>query len=97
MEGLRGLGDLPFSLGIWGSAFAASLDEIFLKIAGSGLGFLDWHRGSLNITGECRGPALPPTSHTSFQHQGPGRGMRNDSEGSKGLRGPTAFSEVPRK
>ncbi|XP_013368104.1 PREDICTED: cytosolic phospholipase A2 zeta isoform X2 [Chinchilla lanigera] len=38
--------------GMWSSAFAASLDEIFLKTAGSSLGFLDWHRGSVNIT-EC--------------------------------------------
>ncbi|XP_023566984.1 cytosolic phospholipase A2 zeta [Octodon degus] len=38
--------------GMWSSAFAASLNEIFLKTAGSGLGFLDWHRGSVNIT-EC--------------------------------------------
>ncbi|XP_006158715.1 cytosolic phospholipase A2 zeta [Tupaia chinensis] len=36
--------------GMWGSAFAASLDEIFQKTAGSGLGFLDWHRGSVNVT-----------------------------------------------
>ncbi|XP_008057648.1 cytosolic phospholipase A2 zeta [Carlito syrichta] len=36
--------------GVWGSAFAASLDEIFLKTAGSGLGFLEWYRGSVNIT-----------------------------------------------
>ncbi|KAK2503712.1 hypothetical protein MC885_005765 [Smutsia gigantea] len=39
--------------GMWGSAFAASLDEIFLKMAGSGLGFLDWHRASVNITDDC--------------------------------------------
>ncbi|KAI5278661.1 Cytosolic Phospholipase A2 Zeta [Manis pentadactyla] len=39
--------------GMWGSAFAASLDEIFLKTAGSGLGFLDWHRASVNITDDC--------------------------------------------
>ncbi|XP_004421515.1 PREDICTED: cytosolic phospholipase A2 zeta isoform X1 [Ceratotherium simum simum] len=39
--------------GVWGSAFAASLDEIFLKTAGSGLGFLDGHRGSVNITDDC--------------------------------------------
>lgn len=49
----------PFSLGVWGSAFAASLDEIFLKMAGSGLGFLDWHRGSVNITGEDGDPEPP--------------------------------------
>ncbi|XP_020013622.2 cytosolic phospholipase A2 zeta [Castor canadensis] len=39
--------------GMWGSAFAASLDEIFLKTAGSGLAFLDWHRGSVNVTDDC--------------------------------------------
>ncbi|XP_017524612.3 cytosolic phospholipase A2 zeta isoform X1 [Manis javanica] len=39
--------------GMWSSAFAASLDEIFLKTAGSGLGFLDWHRASVNITDDC--------------------------------------------
>uniref|UniRef100_H9KW03 Phospholipase A2 n=2 Tax=Callithrix jacchus TaxID=9483 RepID=H9KW03_CALJA len=38
--------------GVWDSAFAASLDEIFLKTAGSGLGFLEGYRGSVNITGE---------------------------------------------
>lgn len=52
-------GALPISLGMWGSAFAASLDEIFLKIAGLGLGFLDWHRGSVNITGEGRDSQTP--------------------------------------
>ncbi|XP_059859548.1 cytosolic phospholipase A2 zeta [Delphinus delphis] len=36
--------------GIWGSAFAASLDEIFLKTAGWDLGFLQRCRGSVNIT-----------------------------------------------
>ncbi|XP_045679283.1 cytosolic phospholipase A2 zeta isoform X1 [Phyllostomus hastatus] len=36
--------------GMWGSAFAASLDEIFQKTAGSSLGFLDWYRGCVNIT-----------------------------------------------
>uniref|UniRef100_A0A2K5PYG3 Phospholipase A2 n=1 Tax=Cebus imitator TaxID=2715852 RepID=A0A2K5PYG3_CEBIM len=40
--------------GVWGSAFAASLDEIFLKTAGSGLGFLEWYRGSVNITDDCQ-------------------------------------------
>lgn len=42
---------LPVSLGMWGSAFAANLDEIF-QTAGFNLGFLDWHRGSVNVTGE---------------------------------------------
>ncbi|KAM7159400.1 cytosolic phospholipase A2 zeta isoform 2-T2 [Molossus nigricans] len=36
--------------GVWGSAFAASLDEIFQKTAGFSLGFLDSYRGSVNIT-----------------------------------------------
>ncbi|XP_062947543.1 cytosolic phospholipase A2 zeta [Cynocephalus volans] len=40
--------------GVWGSAFAASLDEIFLKTAGSSLSFLDWHRGSVNVTDDCQ-------------------------------------------
>ncbi|XP_076704623.1 cytosolic phospholipase A2 zeta [Callospermophilus lateralis] len=40
--------------GMWGSAFAASLDEIFLKIAGLDLGFLDWYRGRVNITDDCQ-------------------------------------------
>lgn len=54
---------LPVSLGVWGSAFAASLDEIFQKTAGFSLGFLDSHQGSVNITGE--GSDLSP--HSSFQ------------------------------
>nr|XP_031528770.1 cytosolic phospholipase A2 zeta isoform X3 [Vicugna pacos] len=40
--------------GMWGSAFAASLDEIFLKTAGWGFGFLNWRRGSINITDDCQ-------------------------------------------
>ncbi|XP_053449300.1 cytosolic phospholipase A2 zeta isoform X4 [Nycticebus coucang] len=40
--------------GMWGSAFAASLDEIFLKTSGSGLGFLECHRGSVNIADDCQ-------------------------------------------
>ncbi|XP_011796588.1 PREDICTED: cytosolic phospholipase A2 zeta [Colobus angolensis palliatus] len=42
--------------GVWGSAFATSLDEIFLKTAGSGLSFLEWYRGSVNITDDCQKP-----------------------------------------
>ncbi|KFO32969.1 cytosolic phospholipase A2 zeta [Fukomys damarensis] len=60
--------------GMWGSAFAASLDEIFLKIVGSGLGFLDWHRGSMNITDKCpqSQPHDPSWLHTRlFIPQGP--------------------------
>ncbi|KAL8169465.1 UNVERIFIED_CONTAM: hypothetical protein K2H54_049852, partial [Gekko kuhli] len=30
-----------FLLGMWGSAFAASLDDVFLKVVGSGLSFLE--------------------------------------------------------
>ncbi|XP_019500442.1 PREDICTED: cytosolic phospholipase A2 zeta [Hipposideros armiger] len=45
---------LCYLQGVWGSAFAASLDEICLKTAGSSLGFLDWHRGSVNITDDCQ-------------------------------------------
>lgn len=44
--------------GMWGSAFATSLDEIFLKTAGSGLSFLEWYRGSVNITDDCQKPQL---------------------------------------
>ncbi|XP_071078056.1 cytosolic phospholipase A2 zeta isoform X2 [Desmodus rotundus] len=36
--------------GMWGSAFAASLDEIFQKTTGFSLSFLDWLRGCVNIT-----------------------------------------------
>lgn len=51
---------LPVSLGMWGSAFAASLDEIFMKTAGFSLSFLDLHRGHVNITGEVTDPDPPP-------------------------------------
>ncbi|KAI4540413.1 hypothetical protein MG293_009454 [Ovis ammon polii] len=40
--------------GMWGSAFAASLDEIFLKTSGQGLSFLDWLKDSVNITDDCQ-------------------------------------------
>ncbi|XP_012036655.2 cytosolic phospholipase A2 zeta isoform X2 [Ovis aries] len=40
--------------GMWGSAFAASLDEIFLKTSGRGLSFLDWRKDSVNITDDCQ-------------------------------------------
>ncbi|XP_031227460.1 cytosolic phospholipase A2 zeta isoform X2 [Mastomys coucha] len=36
--------------GMWGSAFAASLYEIFLKMGGLNLSFLDWHRDSVSVT-----------------------------------------------
>lgn len=45
---------------MWGSAFATSLYEIFLKTGHSGLGFLGWHRSSVNVTGESRGLVQPP-------------------------------------
>ncbi|KAM9646133.1 cytosolic phospholipase A2 zeta isoform 2-T2 [Trichechus inunguis] len=60
--------------GIWGSAFAASLDEIFLKITGSGLGFLNSHKGSVNITDDCQKLQLQDSSRLStrlFTPQGP--------------------------
>ncbi|GAB1286761.1 Cytosolic phospholipase A2 zeta [Apodemus speciosus] len=38
--------------GMWGSAFAASLYEIFLKTGGPNLGFLDWHMGTVSVTDE---------------------------------------------
>lgn len=59
---------LPVSVGMWGSAFAASLYEIFLKTGGLGLGFLDPHRGSVNVTGEGGGPCSATT--TSQQRAG---------------------------
>ncbi|XP_058149977.1 cytosolic phospholipase A2 zeta [Dasypus novemcinctus] len=45
---------LCYLQGVWGSAFAASLDEIFLKTGGSGLGFLDSHRDCVDITDDCQ-------------------------------------------
>ncbi|XP_041535062.1 cytosolic phospholipase A2 zeta isoform X2 [Microtus oregoni] len=39
--------------GMWGSAFAASLNEISLKMGGSGLGFLDWYKERVNVTDDC--------------------------------------------
>ncbi|XP_026922807.2 cytosolic phospholipase A2 zeta isoform X1 [Acinonyx jubatus] len=60
--------------GVWGSAFAASLDEIFLKTAGSGLSFLDCHRRSVNITDDCQKLQLhdPTRLRTRlFTRQGP--------------------------
>lgn len=58
---------------MWGSAFAASLDEIFLKTSGRGLSFLDWRKDSVNITGESRDPPTKPSPalNTSFQQQYP--------------------------
>ncbi|EHH63007.1 hypothetical protein EGM_15891 [Macaca fascicularis] len=42
--------------GVWGSAFATSLEEISLKTVGLGLSFLEWYRGSVNITDDCQKP-----------------------------------------
>lgn len=57
---------LSVFLGMWGSAFAASLDEIFQKTTGFSLSFLDWLRGCVNITG--KGPDLTPNPLRPFQH-----------------------------
>lgn len=60
--------------GMWGSAFAASLDEIFMKTAGFSLSFLDWHRGHVNITDDCQKLQLhdPTRLRTKlFTRQGP--------------------------
>uniref|UniRef100_A0A8C0SDJ5 Phospholipase A2 n=3 Tax=Canis lupus familiaris TaxID=9615 RepID=A0A8C0SDJ5_CANLF len=60
--------------GMWGSAFAASVDEIFLKTAGSGLSFLDGHRWKVNITDDCQKLQLhDPTQLRTrlFTPQGP--------------------------
>ncbi|XP_036041769.1 cytosolic phospholipase A2 zeta isoform X2 [Onychomys torridus] len=39
--------------GMWGSAFAVSLSEIFLKMGGSGLRFLDSYKEGVNVTDDC--------------------------------------------
>ncbi|ELK05509.1 Cytosolic phospholipase A2 zeta [Pteropus alecto] len=60
--------------GMWGSAFAASLDEIFMKTAGFSLSFLDWYRGHVNITDDCQKLQLhdPTRLRTKlFTRQGP--------------------------
>ncbi|XP_025854113.1 cytosolic phospholipase A2 zeta [Vulpes vulpes] len=60
--------------GMWGSAFAASVDEIFLKTAGSGLSFLDGHRWKVNVTDDCQKLQLhDPTQLRTrlFTPQGP--------------------------
>lgn len=63
---------------MWGSAFAASLSEIFRKMGGSGLRLLDPYKESVTVTGESRGPwSVTPTC------QGPGRGMKNEGDGSR--------------
>lgn len=79
---------------MWGSAFAASVDEIFLKTAGSGLSFLDGHRGKVNITGKGGHADLPAPLLLApapwLRHKGQGRG-------DAGLDCPTGFREVLRK
>ncbi|XP_067414243.1 cytosolic phospholipase A2 zeta-like [Emydura macquarii macquarii] len=40
--------------GIWGSAFAASLDDVCLKMAGSGLSFLDSLKDVIKVIDDCR-------------------------------------------
>uniref|UniRef100_A0A8C9DH66 Phospholipase A2 n=1 Tax=Prolemur simus TaxID=1328070 RepID=A0A8C9DH66_PROSS len=60
--------------GVWGSAFAASLDEIFLKTAGSSLGFLEGYRRSVDVTDDFQELQLhdPTRLHTRlFTPQGP--------------------------
>ncbi|XP_068961922.1 cytosolic phospholipase A2 zeta [Petaurus breviceps papuanus] len=39
--------------GMWGSAFAINLDEIFQRTIGSGVSFLDSHRSSINEKDDC--------------------------------------------
>ncbi|XP_075388410.1 cytosolic phospholipase A2 zeta [Tenrec ecaudatus] len=60
--------------GIWGSAFAASLDEIFQKTAGLSLGFLYSHRASMDIRDDCGQLLLQDPSRLRtrlFTPQGP--------------------------
>ncbi|KAL6035826.1 hypothetical protein STEG23_005223, partial [Scotinomys teguina] len=63
---------LCYLQGMWGSAFAASLNEIFLKMGGLGLHFLDWYKESVNVTDGCpkdptrlRTRLFTPQSHFS--------------------------------
>ncbi|XP_051039600.1 cytosolic phospholipase A2 zeta [Phodopus roborovskii] len=41
---------LCYLQGMWGSAFATSLNEISQKMGGSSLGFLDWYKERVNVT-----------------------------------------------
>ncbi|XP_030900380.2 cytosolic phospholipase A2 zeta isoform X2 [Melopsittacus undulatus] len=43
-----------FLQGMWGSAFAASLDDICLKVIGIGLGFLDSFKDVIKVVDDCR-------------------------------------------
>lgn len=38
--------------GMWGSAFAASLDDVCLKVVGIGLSFLDSFKDVIKVVGE---------------------------------------------
>ncbi|XP_044292778.1 cytosolic phospholipase A2 zeta [Varanus komodoensis] len=40
--------------GMWGSAFAASLDDVFLKVVGSGLSFLESLSDVVKVVDDCR-------------------------------------------
>ncbi|KAM7165264.1 cytosolic phospholipase A2 zeta-like isoform 2-T2 [Macrochelys suwanniensis] len=40
--------------GMWGSAFAASLDDVCLKMVGSGLGFLDSLKDVIRVIDDCQ-------------------------------------------
>ncbi|TFK14957.1 MAX gene-associated protein [Platysternon megacephalum] len=40
--------------GMWGSAFAASLDDVFLKMVGSGLSFLDSLKDVIRVIDDCQ-------------------------------------------
>ncbi|XP_061467300.1 cytosolic phospholipase A2 zeta-like [Rhineura floridana] len=40
--------------GMWGSAFAASLDDVFLKVVGSGLSFLESLGDVVKVIDDCR-------------------------------------------
>ncbi|XP_074680298.1 cytosolic phospholipase A2 zeta isoform X6 [Strix aluco] len=43
-----------FLQGMWGSAFAASLDDICLKVVGIGLSFLDSFKDVIKVVDDCR-------------------------------------------
>ncbi|XP_066474417.1 cytosolic phospholipase A2 zeta [Tiliqua scincoides] len=43
-----------YLLGMWGSAFAASLDDVFLKVVGSGLSFLESLGDVVKVIDDCR-------------------------------------------
>uniref|UniRef100_A0A8D0G9S7 Phospholipase A2 n=1 Tax=Sphenodon punctatus TaxID=8508 RepID=A0A8D0G9S7_SPHPU len=40
--------------GMWGSAFAASLDDVFLQVVGSGLSFLDSLNDAVKVIDDCQ-------------------------------------------